>query len=223
MIFSKSHGYTLLHVTDQQSYIKRKFALSIFAGFAITLIGWHLFSPGILGLTDNFLPVHSATNLTTNKTLTVDKPKVLPYDWTFSDKAPQGLDASWQKPAELRVVGLVFYGRRASVSILECYLKRNLVTNGGMLDEVIFLARTQDQDDLDWLDETVASEPLYTRQNVSTYDGEYASAYDLCEDDVMYIKIDDDIVSSNRTGRHVSSGTDILLQRYFSKTLLFQH
>jgi hypothetical protein len=64
-----------------------------------------------------------------------------------------------------------------------------------MLDEVIFLARTQNEEDLDWLDQLVASEPLYIRQDVSTYGGEYASSYDLIEDDVMYIKIDDDIVS----------------------------
>jgi hypothetical protein len=97
--------------------MKRKLALSIFAAFAISLIGWHLFSPSILGSTDSSLPVHTATNLTAHKS------KVLPHDWTFSDKAPQGWDASWEKPAELKVVALVFYGRRASVSILECYLK----------------------------------------------------------------------------------------------------
>jgi hypothetical protein len=67
-----------------------------------------------------------------------------------------------------------------------------------MLDEVIFLARTQDEDDLAFLENIVEHEPLFTRRNVSTYDKEYGSAYDLCEDDVMYIKIDDDIVSLHR-------------------------
>jgi hypothetical protein len=121
MIFSQLRGYTLLSVTDQQSYVKRKVALSIFAGFVISLIGWHLFSPGILASTDASRPAHPATHPATN--LVADKKKVLPHDWTFSDKAPQGWDATWKKPADLKVVGLVFYGRRASVSILECYLQ----------------------------------------------------------------------------------------------------
>ena len=29
----------------------------------------------------------------------------------------------WQKPAGMKVIGLVFYGRRQFVSILDCYLK----------------------------------------------------------------------------------------------------
>ena len=91
-----------------------------------------------------------------------------------------------------------------------------------MLDEVIFLARTQDEDDLEWLDDAVKHEPLFTRRDVTTFDKDYRSAYDLCEDDVMYIKIDDDIVSSNCFGRHLSSGINTA-QRYFSKTRLFPH
>ena len=31
--------------------------------------------------------------------------------------------AQWQKPAEIKVIGLVFYGRKRFVSILECYLR----------------------------------------------------------------------------------------------------
>ncbi|KAF2094452.1 hypothetical protein NA57DRAFT_8245, partial [Rhizodiscina lignyota] len=93
-----------------------------------------------------------------------------------------------------KVVGLVFYGRPASVSILDCYLKRNLVSNGGMLDEVVFLARTEKEADLEWLDGLVKGEPSYKRVDVRTFGKSYASAYDICEDDVMYVKIDDDIV-----------------------------
>jgi hypothetical protein len=64
-----------------------------------------------------------------------------------------------------------------------------------VLDEVIWLARTQEQDALDWIDDLVKNEPLYTLGKVPTYGGEFASSYDLCQDDVMYIKIDDDIAS----------------------------
>ena len=31
--------------------------------------------------------------------------------------------AEWQKPEGMRVIGLVFYGRRRYVSILQCYLQ----------------------------------------------------------------------------------------------------
>jgi hypothetical protein len=64
-----------------------------------------------------------------------------------------------------------------------------------VLDEVIWLARTQEQDALEWIDDLVKNEPLYTLGKVPTYGGEFASSYDLCQDDVMYIKIDDDIAS----------------------------
>lgn len=33
--------------------------------------------------------------------------------------------AEWEKPADLKVVALVFYGRRRFVQILDCYLKVN--------------------------------------------------------------------------------------------------
>jgi hypothetical protein len=54
----------------------------------------------------------------------------------------------------------------------------------------------------------VEHEPLFSRRNVSTYAKEYGSAYDLCEDDVMYIKIDDDIVSDDRHEPHASLEDD---------------
>ena len=31
--------------------------------------------------------------------------------------------AQWKKPSGMKVIGLVFYGRRRFVSILDCYLK----------------------------------------------------------------------------------------------------
>ena len=72
--------------------------------------------------------------------------------------------------------------------------------NGGLLDEVIFLARTDNQEDLAYLDELVETSAGYSRRNV-TENNEHASkvTYGATWDDVergtMYIKIDDDIVS----------------------------
>jgi hypothetical protein len=43
------------------------------------------------------------------------------------------------KPEGLKVIALVFFGRVDRISILDCYLRQNLVLNGGWLDEVIFV------------------------------------------------------------------------------------
>ncbi|KAF1981766.1 hypothetical protein K402DRAFT_398289 [Aulographum hederae CBS 113979] len=118
----------------------------------------------------------------------------LPRYWSKTGKGDLGGVTMWKKPEGLKIVGLIFYGRRSSVSILDCYLKRNLAENGGLFDQVLFLARTDKKEDLDWLDVLVKTTPSYRRVNVSTIGDQYASAYDVCEDGTMYIKIDDDIV-----------------------------
>ncbi|KAL1616260.1 hypothetical protein SLS54_008553 [Diplodia seriata] len=72
--------------------------------------------------------------------------------------------------------------------------QRNLARKGGFLDEVVFLARTDNEEDLAWLDGLVAREPAYTRKNLQ-FDGiDYTTAYDICENGTMYIKMDDDLV-----------------------------
>ncbi|KAH0565268.1 hypothetical protein GP486_001333 [Trichoglossum hirsutum] len=75
------------------------------------------------------------------------------------------------------------------------YFQRNLVHHGGFLDEVVFLQRTSDQEDIDWLHTTVSKTPGYSIANY-TEDrvSNYAHSWDLCEPGTMYIKIDDDIV-----------------------------
>ena len=67
--------------------------------------------------------VSEADATATPARLTVAGKEALPRDWTFTDRAPQGLDASWEKPKNLSIVGLVFFGRPPSASILDCYLK----------------------------------------------------------------------------------------------------
>ncbi|KAL8766846.1 MAG: hypothetical protein Q9209_006504 [Squamulea sp. 1 TL-2023] len=96
-------------------------------------------------------------------------------------------------PEQFRTVGLVFYGRRSRVEILNCYLKQNLKSNGGLLDEVIFLARTNDINDLQYLDQLVGSIDGYSRRNV-TNGSNYGQAWKIAEKGTMYIKIDDDLM-----------------------------
>ena len=59
---------------------------------------------------------------------------------------------------------------------------------------MVWLRRTQNIDDLVFLDKLLASEPEYTAWNVSMDNVGYANAYDNVEDDVLYVKVDTDIV-----------------------------
>ncbi|ETR98228.1 hypothetical protein M419DRAFT_51868, partial [Trichoderma reesei RUT C-30] len=99
-----------------------------------------------------------------------------------------------------RVVALVFYGRREFVSILNHYLKRNLKENGGLLDEVIFAVKTDNRDDIGYVQELVASTPAYSQQTITTEQGKYnwshwtGSWSVVSEPESIYIKIDDDVI-----------------------------
>ena len=70
-----------------------------------------------------------------------------------------------------------------------------MVKNGGMLDEVIWIVRTNSSEDVAWLDVLLHTEADYKKWDVKFNDtGDYRSAYDRVENGTMYIKIDDDIV-----------------------------
>ncbi|OKL63469.1 hypothetical protein UA08_01796 [Talaromyces atroroseus] len=100
-----------------------------------------------------------------------------------------------QKPKGLRVVGVIFYGRRDRSSILECYLRQNLVSSGGWLDEVIWAANTDDVDDLAWLNRVAnASNGEYkvVRMEEKGYGNVYEASF--TERNAIYVKIDDDVV-----------------------------
>ena len=75
-------------------------------------------------------------------------------------------------------------------------IQRNLAKNGGVLDGVIFLERTKDEADLKFLDKLIKSEPDYESWKIDMGEEGFASAYEGIEDDVMYVKMDDDIVSA---------------------------
>lgn len=82
-------------------------------------------------------------------------------------------------------------------------MQRNLAKNGGILDGVIFVERTTNSFDVAFLEELLLSEPDYKRwkikrPNQNRRKGDYSSAYDRIENNVMYIKIDDDIVQTPR-------------------------
>jgi hypothetical protein len=106
-------------------------------------------------------------------------------------------DGGWQKPDGIRIVAVVFYGRRRNVDILDCYLQQNLASNDGYLDEVRFLVHTEDEEDLSYLEGLVAQTDQYTVRYPGPCQGDDFSCMwsDCVDDNTVYVKIDDDVVS----------------------------
>jgi hypothetical protein len=135
-------------------------------------------------------------------------------------------------PPGLRIFGLVFFGRKETVEILDCYLRvsdgrtkppslpgpiggerygsecsirvltlacsqRNLKVNGGLLEEVIFAVNTDNEADLAYLEELLAVTPQYRKfvaeKQYEAWTGQWQPANIR---DAVYVKIDDDVVSS---------------------------
>ncbi|MCJ1392950.1 hypothetical protein MMC18_005822 [Xylographa bjoerkii] len=99
----------------------------------------------------------------------------------------------WVKPDGFKIVGMIFYGRPKYVSILDCYLKRNLAINGGYLDEVHWMANTENEHDLRYLDTLVNTTDSYKAYHLKHlgFDSMWEHAVD---NSTLYIKIDDDMV-----------------------------
>lgn len=63
-----------------------------------------------------------------------------------------------------------------------------------MLDEVIFVVRTDDEDDLKYLEDLLPTVPEYRKYEAKGRRRKYKDAWDVVENGTMYIKIDDDVV-----------------------------
>ena len=101
----------------------------------------------------------------------------------------------WEKPEGFQIIGLIFFGRPPVVAILDCYLKKNLVTNGGWLDKVKFVVNTEREDDIAYLDVLVDGEELYEKVTIGEKGYNKGWEYGV-DSENLYIKIDDDIVGS---------------------------
>lgn len=126
----------------------------------------------------------------------------------------------WEKPKGFKIIGLIFFGRPPVVEILDCYLKRNLVSNGGFLDEVLWVKNTANVEDLEYLDKLVAGESLYRSLTLPDlgYESVWAHAVD---DQNLFIKIDDDMVSPSKVRRGFIDQLLIVCSRSISVTMLF--
>ena len=101
------------------------------------------------------------------------------------------------KPSNFKIIGILFFGRRDTLSVLECYLRANLVSHGGFLDEIHFVVNTGNKDDIAWLAKMVAQVKDYKRVELEEdgFTQNFNSIYaQSIERDHMYIKIDDDLV-----------------------------
>ncbi|KAG2498632.1 hypothetical protein HYH03_003379 [Edaphochlamys debaryana] len=93
------------------------------------------------------------------------------------------------------IVGVVFYGRRSRVRILDCYLQRNMKRNGGLLTSVVFVTATWDAADVAFLDRLVKlRSPEYSKLYPKRLDKGYTGHYAWMDPGTMYVKIDDDVV-----------------------------
>jgi hypothetical protein len=114
-------------------------------------------------------------------------PTKLPHP--FSKAAVHRLE----RPKGTKIVGVIFFGRRDRASILDCYLKNNLVSSGGWLDEVIWGVNTNDTDDIAYLEDLLPTSPAYRK--VELKDRSYFGLWnESVEAGKIYIKLDDDVV-----------------------------
>lgn len=98
-------------------------------------------------------------------------------------------------PEGVRVIAIVFFGRREYVKILDCYLKKNLKEYGGILDEVIFAINTEKEEDLAYAEELLASHERYSKHVVDKEAEGYLGIWSVVtEPESIYIKIDDDVI-----------------------------
>ncbi|KAJ4264339.1 hypothetical protein NW762_005535 [Fusarium torreyae] len=112
-----------------------------------------------------------------------------------TDASP--LPTSFVKPENITVSGLVFYGRKSRVSTMRCYLERNMIDNGGWIDEVLWVVNTDKQEDPQYLEEIIASDPMRHKkvtpdELLMTYTCK--KAWQLLERGRYYVKIDDDVM-----------------------------
>ena len=115
-------------------------------------------------------------------------------------QTPDAKVSKMEKPTDFKIIGLIFFGRPPVVEILDCYLKRNLVSNGGFLDEVHWVVNTDKAEAIQYLDDLLETSDAYKKIDIPehTYNSVWEHAV---ERDHMYIKIDDDMVSLSTRNR----------------------
>ncbi|KAL4787527.1 hypothetical protein BJX76DRAFT_299546 [Aspergillus varians] len=96
----------------------------------------------------------------------------------------------FSNPKDVAIVALVPFHQRRQTEILDCYLRRNLASNGGFLNQVVFIPQTNHTESLGWLASTVDRESSYTASENSD------RSFDTVDKklDTLFIWIDGDVV-----------------------------
>jgi hypothetical protein len=76
-----------------------------------------------------------------------------------------------------------------------------------MLDEVIFVVRTDDPGDLKYLEELLPTVPEYKKYQAKGRGAKYKDAWNVVQKGTMYIKIDDDVVRGTPISKHAGCPT----------------
>ncbi len=156
-------------------------------------------------------------------------PSTTPYNENSVLKHPgvfhSNASNAWEKPIDFKIIGLVFFGRPANIAILDCYLKKNLISNGGWLDEVHFVVNTDKKDDIKYLKKLVKTSDRYKKMDLAPgttgRDG-YQKVWQTVEREHMYIKIDDDVVSCIRLHYSSICSANTTIYRSSSTTMLYR-
>lgn len=87
------------------------------------------------------------------------------------------------------VTAMIFYGRKPSVSILNSYLEKNLKRNGGLIDKVVMKVKTEDAQDLDYLQTIMDRNPEYVRHDITDLRWTFSEQYKTLDPNTLYLKI----------------------------------
>jgi hypothetical protein len=196
----------MLHLPDIRSWrgwpeLRRQYAWTRFAGFlAATVAALLLFTLSYIYLREpGLLPPFTDENAGQTIDNGVGHEATGPTVSNQTDDHEDGPAVTSQlvpaiKPAGVKIAGVVFYGRRDRSSILECYLRQNLASNGGWLDEIIWAINTDVEEDVGYAEDMVPTHEDYRFVRIPNRG--YASVYEatFTEEETVYVKIDDDVV-----------------------------
>ena len=108
------------------------------------------------------------------------------------------IDKDFKNKYNLRnIIAFVLYGRKRTASILFRYLENNLKINGGILDKIFIAVRTNNVEDLKFLESYLNENELYKENyEIKKFNAScnYKELYVVLDDNDLVFKIDDDVV-----------------------------
>ncbi|KAL3441920.1 hypothetical protein BJX65DRAFT_242089 [Aspergillus insuetus] len=94
----------------------------------------------------------------------------------------------FSKPKDVEIIALVPFQEAHETEILDCYLQRNLASNGGFLDRAFFIPQTDHMESLEWLITTVEATPYYSISDKNSPTHERLDALYVWIDGAVYLE-----------------------------------